>query len=102
MANYLTYAPSATFDELLQLLPVWRESRLVELGTKADAAVGFWDAHMESCVECLTWGEHLCTEGLYLTQDVVQRRSAFGAYRARGKAAAEAPTAHPEASAVAS
>jgi len=96
MANYLTYAPSATFDELLQLLPQWRENRLVELGTRADEAVGFWDAHMASCDECLSWGEHLCAEGLYLTQDVVQRRSAFQALRARTAAsvpASEAPAA---------
>jgi hypothetical protein len=96
MANYLTYAPSATFDELFQLLPQWRESRLLELATRADEAVGFWDSHMASCAECLAWGEHLCPEGLYLTQDVVQRRSAFDAYRARVRshpADSESPSA---------
>lgn len=83
MANYLNYAPGATFDELLQLLPRWREGRLVELEAKAEQAVGEWDLHISRCQECLAFGEHLCAEGVYLTQDVVQRRSVLAAVRAR-------------------
>ncbi|HEV2449706.1 MAG TPA: hypothetical protein VGU43_04760 [Thermoplasmata archaeon] len=90
MANYLTYAPSATFDELLQLLPRWREGRLVELEAKAEQAVGEWDLHINRCQECLAFGEHLCAEGVYLTQDVVQRRSVLAAAKSRAAASPSA------------
>ena len=33
-----------------------------------------WDDHMARCVECLAEGQHLCYEGTYLTEKVVEAR----------------------------
>ena len=35
-----------------------------------EAAVGVWDEHVARCGRCLTVGNNLCEEGVYLAEDV--------------------------------
>ncbi|MCI4338418.1 MAG: hypothetical protein L3J72_03860 [Thermoplasmata archaeon] len=92
MTNQLSITASETFGELLQLLPLRAPTRGKELNLRADEAVGTWDLHLASCMECLSRGLRLCPEGVYLTQDVVQRRSALEAFEARMLARSAVPS----------
>ncbi|MCI4346930.1 MAG: hypothetical protein L3K07_09315 [Thermoplasmata archaeon] len=58
-------------------------SRIADLEVRATEAVNLWDSHVGNCYDCLAQGNSLCAEGVYLTQDVVQRRSAFEAHQNR-------------------
>ncbi|MCI4363333.1 MAG: hypothetical protein L3K13_03400 [Thermoplasmata archaeon] len=58
-------------------------TRVFELEVRANEAVNLWDSHITGCFDCLAQGNSLCAEGVYLTQDVVQRRSAFEAHQNR-------------------
>ncbi|HZY92492.1 MAG TPA: hypothetical protein VFG07_06970 [Thermoplasmata archaeon] len=44
--------------------------------TVVEVTLRVWDDHMSRCGECLTEGQHLCYEGEYLTEKVVQARQA--------------------------
>jgi hypothetical protein len=57
--------------------------RGAELEGRASESVDLWDNHVTRCAECLIRGNELCAEGVYLTLDVVQRRSALEAHQNR-------------------
>jgi hypothetical protein len=42
-----------------------------------EVSIRLWDTHIAQCGECLVEGQHLCYEGEYLTEKVVEAREAF-------------------------
>jgi hypothetical protein len=59
------------------------EERRSQLEQRFDRSVLSWDRHIDACGECLVQGSHLCTEGLYLSSDVISARASLEAFELR-------------------
>ena len=71
------------------------EERHRELEERFDRAVLSWDRHIDGCGECLVVGNRLCTEGLYLSSDVISARASLEAFELRQLSREALPRAGP-------
>ncbi|HEV2316839.1 MAG TPA: hypothetical protein VGV89_04610 [Thermoplasmata archaeon] len=51
------------------------QGRRAEMKARFKNAMEAWDDHLAGCRDCLARGNVLCTEGMYLSGDVVAARS---------------------------
>jgi hypothetical protein len=57
--------------------------RLSEFEGRADRAIYAWDSHVSACPRCLVFGNELCTDGVYLSSDVITARAVVESFETR-------------------
>lgn len=86
----LTPGASVTYPNDRELTPlVVAPGALMSEGSSTfrvvEVTLRVWDRHMDQCAECLREGQHLCFEGEYLTEKVVEAREKVRVHAARSE-----------------
>jgi hypothetical protein len=67
------------------------QGRRGEMKLRFKNAMTAWDDHLAGCRDCLARGNQLCTEGMYLSGDVVAARAGLESFELRAAHEAGGP-----------